>query len=206
MDTGAVVNLVYSGVVAAFPELDRYRHPFHHVVQGVGQQRSKVVGKLIGVPIHIGPQQVKGQHVLTTFYVLDCPAYHWILGLPLLTGVDGIVHCRRQVLQYTLATKTTPLILELPLTPRAQVHHQPAYVHHQQFLASCTPPDALEVNTPHDPELPSGHWEAHLLNVEEAAYVGGELTDILGVAALYNEHVADGGTSQDSYQATTHLS
>lgn len=36
VDTGAVVNLVYSGVVAAFPELARYRHPFHHVVQGVG--------------------------------------------------------------------------------------------------------------------------------------------------------------------------
>lgn len=56
VDTGAVVNLVYSGVVAAFPDLARYRHPYHHVVQGVGQQRSQVVGKLIGVPLHLGPR------------------------------------------------------------------------------------------------------------------------------------------------------
>lgn len=36
VDTGAMVNLVYHGVLSAFPELTRYRHEFNHVVQGVG--------------------------------------------------------------------------------------------------------------------------------------------------------------------------
>lgn len=123
VDTGAMVNLVYQGVVEAFPVLQRYRHAFHHVVSGVGQTQTRVVGKLVGVPVHLGPTQIKGQHVFATFYVLDCPAYHWILGLPLLTSVDGVVHCRRQVLQYSLHTSTTPLTLELALTPRAAVQH-----------------------------------------------------------------------------------
>lgn len=90
------------------------------------------MGKLVGVPVHLGPTQVRGHHVTATFYVLSCPAYHWILGLPLLNSVDGVVHCRRQVLQYSLTTTKTPLTLELPLTPRAAVHHQPAYVRHQR--------------------------------------------------------------------------
>ena len=46
---------------------------------------------------------------------------------------------------------------------------------------------------PEGDALPSGHWEAHLLNVEEACYVGPDLTGLLGVTALCNEHVADGG-------------
>lgn len=55
VDTGAMVNLVYGGVLDTFPELRRYQQEFHHVVQGVGQTKTQVVGKLVGVPVHLGP-------------------------------------------------------------------------------------------------------------------------------------------------------
>ena len=55
VDTGAMVNLVYSGVLEVFEQLHRYRQEFQHTVSGVGQSRTRVVGKLVGVPLHVGP-------------------------------------------------------------------------------------------------------------------------------------------------------
>ena len=65
---------------------------------GVGGRTTNVVGKLVDVPTFLGPVQHKGEGVGATFYVLECQAYHWILGLTLLQRVNGVVHCRRQVL------------------------------------------------------------------------------------------------------------
>lgn len=36
MDTGSMVNLVYQGVLEAFPELQAYHRAFEHAVKGVG--------------------------------------------------------------------------------------------------------------------------------------------------------------------------
>ena len=36
-----------------------------------------------------------------TFYVLDNPGYHVILGLTFLNAVDGIVRCRKRELHFT---------------------------------------------------------------------------------------------------------
>ena len=55
VDTGAMVSLVYSGVLVAFPALREYLQPFSHVVQGVGRTKTEVVGKLVDVPVCLGP-------------------------------------------------------------------------------------------------------------------------------------------------------
>ena len=36
VDTGSMVNIMYSGVLKAFPHLKQYSQPFEHVVKGVG--------------------------------------------------------------------------------------------------------------------------------------------------------------------------
>lgn len=36
----------------------------------------------------------------TTFYILDCAEYHWILGLALLEKIDGAVFCKSRTLQF----------------------------------------------------------------------------------------------------------
>ena len=36
VDTGSMVNIIYEGIVEAFPYLQQYRQPFQHVVVGVG--------------------------------------------------------------------------------------------------------------------------------------------------------------------------
>ncbi len=41
-----------------------------------------------------------------TFYVLQNPGYHFILGLTLLNAIDGIVRCRLQKLTYTKPDNT----------------------------------------------------------------------------------------------------
>lgn len=84
VDTGAMVNVVHSGVLRAFPELAEFRVDFDHEVRGVGGSRTKVVGKLVGIPVTIGDtgEQEGSPAVPTTFYILQCDdRYHWILGL-----------------------------------------------------------------------------------------------------------------------------
>lgn len=54
VDTGSMVNLVYSGVVELFGELQQYQHPFCHVVYGIGGGVQRIIGKLVGVPLSIG--------------------------------------------------------------------------------------------------------------------------------------------------------
>ena len=54
VDTGSMVNIVYSGVLRTFPHLHQYLEEFEHVVKGVGDKLTKVTGKLVGVPISLG--------------------------------------------------------------------------------------------------------------------------------------------------------
>jgi hypothetical protein len=79
-----MVNIMYSGVLNSFPELTQYQQPFQHEVRGVGNNITKVVCKLTNVPVSVGADQAKGSCFRTTFYVLNCPTYHCILGLTLL--------------------------------------------------------------------------------------------------------------------------
>ena len=93
VDTGAMVNITYSGVLEAFPELAAYKQAFRHVVQGVGNKQTNVVCKLANVPVSIGPDQPAGSCIHTNFYVLECPSYHFILGLALLAKISAGVFC-----------------------------------------------------------------------------------------------------------------
>ena len=102
VDTGSMVNIVYSGVVDTHVGLAQYKQEFTHVVRGVGDKTTKVVYKLVGVPISVGREQVPGSCRRATFYVLDCPTYHWILGLPLLSSIDAAVFCSSRTLQFKL--------------------------------------------------------------------------------------------------------
>lgn len=149
VDSGAMVNVVYSGVLAAHPELEAYRQEYANTVNGVGGAKTKVVGKLVGVPIALGEAQhasefapVPRPPVPTSFYVLDCPTkYHWILGLQYLNVVDGAVFTRRRQLHYyppavprTHDPPTAPPTLPGPdllvqqLRTRTQVVEEPVYV------------------------------------------------------------------------------
>ena len=76
----------------------------------------------MGLPIALGGSPVPGSAVRATFYVLDCPEYHWILGLTLLTTIDGAVFCRTGLLQYTLGPAGEGQTVQLPLMPRTAVH------------------------------------------------------------------------------------
>ena len=85
VDSGSMVCIVHDGVLAAFPELQQYRKPWRHEVTGVGNRRTRINGKLVGVPLCLGDKPDKGPVVKVTFYILEgCPDYHWLLGLTLL--------------------------------------------------------------------------------------------------------------------------
>ena len=101
VDTGSMVNIVYRDVVQAFPYLQQYRDFFNHMVEGIGGKKVKVTGKLVDVPLYLGAAKYGPPRVYATFYVVDAPGYHWILGLTLLNQVDGVVHCKAKQLHYT---------------------------------------------------------------------------------------------------------
>ena len=88
-----MVNILYSGVLQGFPELEKFKMNFQHEVKGVGNKTTKVVCKLANVPVSIGSDQERGSCHTTTFYVLDCPSYHCIIGLTLLQKIDAGVFC-----------------------------------------------------------------------------------------------------------------
>jgi hypothetical protein len=54
VDTGSMVNIVYSGVLTRHPSFLAYHQPYHHMVRGVGNNPVAVTGKLVGVPISLG--------------------------------------------------------------------------------------------------------------------------------------------------------
>ena len=177
VDTGAMVNIVYSGVVDTHPGLARYKSDFTHVVKGVGDKTTKVIYKLVGVPISVGSKQVPGSFRRVTFYVLDCPSYHWILGLSLLQAIDAGVFCSSRTMQFKLGKAGKGATQSIPLVPRSQVKLSPAY------LTTHPPaPHAQALTT-----IPETAWEPTLLEEAHTVYVEQALVDVAAYAALNAE-------------------
>jgi phage-related protein len=92
-----MVNIVYQGVLEAFPELQKFKEAYTHEVTGVAGKVTRVVGKLVGMPIKLGhPPGGDTASFTTTFYILESPQYHWILGLHALNAIDAAVWCHRR--------------------------------------------------------------------------------------------------------------
>ena len=124
VDTGAMVNVVYLGVTRVFKTLQQYWVKYDHVLYGVGGKQTKIVAMLKDVPIRMGcntatdsdafSPHINAQAILkATFLVVDNDDYHWILGIPLLAGLNGLVHCRDRTLQYTPPGTTSTATLHL---------------------------------------------------------------------------------------------
>ncbi len=198
VDTGSMVNIVYSGVLRAFPHLHQYHQPFEHVVKGVADKLTKVTGKLVGVPISLGMEQRAGTCVKTTFYVLQCESYHFILGLTLLALIDGGVFCGSRRLEYTLGPAGKGERVDIPLATRSTARQSPCYTV-QPFYA---PPDT---STPHSQLtcIPEVGWKSAYLGAQHLPYVEE------GLVALAAWATCNNATSQylDCLPpaATTHL-
>jgi len=142
------------------------------VLYGVGGKQTKIVAILKDVPVFVGDVGTvapngKSSFFATTFLVVENDDYHWILGIPLLSAIDGVVRCRERVLSYTPTEASTPITI--PLITRNQAREQPVRM---QF----------RLQSPHleSEMIEEASWEAAALHQEEALYVGSGLTDILG--------------------------
>lgn len=102
VDSGSMVNIVYSSILEAFPELNKSWEAYQQVVMGVGNKTTSVVGKLVDVSIHLGHPPNAGKAFRTTFYVLECKKYHWILGLHALNSIDAGIFARKGEITYQL--------------------------------------------------------------------------------------------------------
>lgn len=109
------------------------------MVEGVGGKVTHVVGKLVDVPISLGREQAPGTSVRATFYVLDCQRYHWILGLTLLSAVDGVVRCRTRTLAFTLAAAGGGAQHTLELATRTEACMEPVYELYRQRTSPIAP-------------------------------------------------------------------
>ena len=69
-----------------------------------------------------------GSYRTTTFYVLDVPTYHCILGLTLLSQIDAGVFCSTRRMQFKLSEAGGHKHHSIPLVPRSQVKLTPAYL------------------------------------------------------------------------------
>ena len=128
VDTGSMVNILYSGVLQGFPELQKFKKEFQHEVKGVGNKITKVICKLANVPVCIGAEPLQVSYRTTTFYVLDVPSYHCILGLTLLQTIDAGVFCSSRRMQFQLDTAHGHKVHSIPLVPRSHVKLTPAYL------------------------------------------------------------------------------
>lgn len=66
-----MVNIVYSGVVSRFPELAKYKVEYNHHVAGVGAKVTRVVGKLVHVPVALGKPGENSNSFPVAFYKID---------------------------------------------------------------------------------------------------------------------------------------
>ncbi len=153
------------------------------MLYGVGGKRTRIVAMLKDVPIIFGNTQHSqspdfggsstGQPLASsschtaTFLVVDNDDYHWILGIPLLAAIDGMVKCRERTLEYTPASATSPVSIQL--ITRTEAKMQPVRMEFRQKSPH------LESET-----VEEASWEAATLHHEEIAYVGSALTDLLG--------------------------
>jgi hypothetical protein len=82
----------------------------------------------VGVPVSLGDAPTPGSTVEATFYVIDCPSYHFILGLTLLGAVNGMVDCGGRRLEYTLGPDGGGKRKALQCIDRQEVKEKPAYM------------------------------------------------------------------------------
>jgi hypothetical protein len=119
---------VYLGVTRVFNTLQQYWVNYDHVLYGVGGKQTKIVAMLKDVPIRMGcnttpasdllsPNSTTAVDLRATFLVVDNDDYHWILGIPLLAELNGMVHCRDRTLQYTSPGADSPATLTSSLVP-----------------------------------------------------------------------------------------
>jgi hypothetical protein len=127
VDSGSMVNIVYSGVLARHPIFYAFHQPYSHSVRGVGNSTVAIIGKLVGVPISLGRDQAAGSCLKVDFYVLDCPYYHFILGLALLQQVDGGVLCGCRRLDVQLGAQGGGGRYLIPLATRSEATRSPCY-------------------------------------------------------------------------------
>ena len=153
------------------------------MLYGVGGKRTRIVAMLKDVPIIFGNNQhsqspdyggsstvqplASSSCHTATFLVVDNDDYHWILGIPLLAAIDGMVKCRERTLEYTPASATSPVSIQL--ITRTEAKMQPVRMEFRQKSPH------LESET-----VEEASWEAATLHQEEIAYVGTTLTDLLG--------------------------
>lgn len=159
-----MVNIVYSGALQAFPSLKEYAQPFQHVVRGVGDNLSKIICKLVDVPVCLGEQQHAEDSVKATFYVLECPSYHFIFGLALLQTINGGVLCRDKVLTYTTGSGDSST---LQLQPRSLVKQSLSYQLATSILTSSETATLLDTTLP---TIAEG-WEGSCLEEGVVGYV-----------------------------------
>ncbi len=94
-------------MLTAFPDLARFFVPKESQVFGVCNARQRVVGLLEDVPLHLGAGPVDPKDVVrTTFWVLDNPGYHFILGRQFFAKVRGVVDVGGHTLGATLPSGT----------------------------------------------------------------------------------------------------
>ena len=118
----------------------------------------------------------------TTFYVLQCDTYHFILGLTLLSAIDGGVFCGSRRLEYTLGKSGGSARATIPLATRSVARASPCYHTSTTYVDPTTPapPHADLVS------IPEG-WAAHCLEEDTLGYVQEGLVDVSAWAALNNE-------------------
>lgn len=180
VDTGSMVNVMYSGVLTANPALLEYKQEFTHVICGVGDKITRVICKLVDVPLSLGKKQASGSLVTATFYVIECPQYHFILGLTLLGAVNGIVDCGKRQLLYTAGPKGGGEERKLQLLDRREVQSKPAY------RAVHTHVDTVEVGP--------ATWHEGILPQSALAYVEESLVDILAFGTLEHDRTQYAGS------------
>ena len=135
-----------------------------------------MVCKLVNVPVSLGQGQLLGSCLRTTFYVLECPTYHFILGLSLLARIEAVVFCSTREMQFRVGPPGKKKLFTIPLIPRSQVKTTPAY---QAVSLPHSTSTALET-------IPEG-WEVSLVGEEGSTYVEECLVDVLGMAGLNSE-------------------
>lgn len=173
VDTGSMVNVMYSGVLEANPHLNAYRAEFSHVICGVGNKVTKVICKLVNVPLSLGTKPEPGSLVKATFYVIACPGYHFILGLTLLGAVRGMVNCGERTLVYTLGPTGKSAQRSIPLRDRQAVKSTLAYLAVKEREKRA--------------HVDQVTWHAHIPPPSMIPYVEEGLVDILAYATLENE-------------------
>ncbi len=129
-------------------------------------------------------EQGAGTCIKTTFYVLDCNSYHFILGLTLLAVIDGGVFCGSRRLEYTLGPAGDHQRCTISLATRTTARQSPYYTARPQYASmtdTTPPPTHAQLAT-----IPEG-WQASCLGEDVLPYVQEALVDVPAWASCNND-------------------